>query len=199
MPLFISVSGVVFKIGCDNGKYKEFMPFVLNKFRRLMIPFVVSAVVLVAPTLACCGGSELGYVGTVIDIFKGGPSMKHLWFLPALFWMFVMIWGAARIRINFGIVFIMALVASIASNYIPVHFPILGLGNAIQKFPFFVLGMTVVSGKWMKLREAAIFTYIALCVLSECVIKWCPCLIVKDVAGIVLSASSVCCCFCLCI
>lgn len=198
MPLFIAISGAVFKMGVDKGKYQEFMPFIRNKITRLIIPFVISAVLLVAPTLVCCGESEFSYIGTVVDIFEGGACMKHLWFLPALFWMFVMIWGATRIKINLAVVFVVSLVASIASKHISILHCVLGLDAAIQKFPFFVLGMMAVGGNRVKLwRIGAFIAYITLCMLSVFVIKRCPFFTVKDVSGIILNASAVCCCICL--
>lgn len=193
MPLFIAVSGAVFKIGCDKGKYTEFFPFILNKFKRLLIPFFFAAMIVVAPTLVCCGESSLSYYGTVVDILRGGTNARHLWFLMALFWMFVIVWAIVRAKINLLIVFTVSIVVSVAFRYVKLPYGDFGLCAAITKFPMFVLGMLLCNCK--KIGGGVIYSSIAICVLSEITMVFCKLPIINHFAGLAFNASAVCICF----
>lgn len=39
MPLFIALSGAIYQLGCNKGKYGEFQPFLKNKLLRILLPF----------------------------------------------------------------------------------------------------------------------------------------------------------------
>ena len=78
MPIFIFVSGGVYGyLWTNKGKYREFWPFVKNKFQRLLVPYVVFAVIFMLSTNAWNWSS----------LYSGAYS--HLWFLSMLFWCFV--------------------------------------------------------------------------------------------------------------
>ena len=51
MPLFIALSGAIFQIGLDKGKYLLFIPFVENKIIRIGIPFLAVGALFLAPSL----------------------------------------------------------------------------------------------------------------------------------------------------
>ena len=51
MPLFIFVSGCVYGICIDKGKYKDNVKFLLNKIRRLLIPYYIWGILVVAPLM----------------------------------------------------------------------------------------------------------------------------------------------------
>lgn len=78
MPLFIFVSGGVYGyLYHIKGKYREAYPFIWNKVKRLLLPYIVFAVVFMITTNAWS--------------WKGiwGGNYSHLWFLSMLFWCFV--------------------------------------------------------------------------------------------------------------
>ena len=50
MPAFILLSGFVFQECKNYGKYADFIPFLKNKFRRIMVPYLSFATLLVLPT-----------------------------------------------------------------------------------------------------------------------------------------------------
>lgn len=145
MSLFVAISGAVFQMGCEKGKYADFLPYIANKGRRLLVPFCATATLVLAPTLLFCELTELGYIGSVVNMFVGGAFVKHLWYLQALFWIFIAIWFIKRIRVNlyvalaisFAIAFGVSFSGVDANRY-------LSIGLAISKLPMFVLGMILV-------------------------------------------------------
>lgn len=156
MPLFIAISGAVYAIGCRKGKYGEFLPFMKNKMLRLGVPFLAAAMLVVAPTLILIGYSSQGYFKTLIDIFLGGASVRHLWFLEALMWMFLAAWLLRRFKVNMLFVLPISIVASVAYSYFNLSFA--GdccFGIAVRRFPAFILGIILVEK--IKLNDLHLF------------------------------------------
>ena len=55
MPLFIFVSGCVYGICIDKGKYTNNVKFLLNKARRLLIPYYIWGMLVIAPFMVGVG------------------------------------------------------------------------------------------------------------------------------------------------
>ena len=84
---FTLVSGYLFYyLKCEKAKYDKFLPFVINKVKRLLVPYVFVALVWVIPF-------EIYYydysVWDIIIRFGFGVSPNQLWFLLMLFGVFV--------------------------------------------------------------------------------------------------------------
>lgn len=147
MSLFVAISGVVFQLGCEHGKYAKFLPLMANKVKRLLVPFAATALLVLAPTIVFCGKTELGYWGTVLDIFKGGVFIKHLWYLQALFWIFIAAWAIKRLKVSLPLVFFVAIALSVGLSALGVDANrYLSLGLALDKLPMFILGMMLLRG-----------------------------------------------------
>lgn len=85
MPLFTFISGYLFEyLYSEKGKYRDFLPFIKNKFDRLWIPFFVFGFVMMATT------SNFH----PLKLLEGG--YWHLWYLPRLFWCFFIAWFINR-------------------------------------------------------------------------------------------------------
>lgn len=80
MPLFVFVSGYLFShLYFDRNKYHDFIGFINNKFKRLLIPCF-----LFTGLMAICLGDN--YFN--LALYDG----YHLWFLKMLFWCFITAW-----------------------------------------------------------------------------------------------------------
>lgn len=51
MPLFVTISGAVYAIGKQSGKYQDFKSLLVNKVRRLLVPYYFVAYLFVVPTI----------------------------------------------------------------------------------------------------------------------------------------------------
>lgn len=89
MPLFMAISGAFFSIQVKNNRWHGIGSLLTNKFRRLMIPFLVFTLVYTIP---------IKYISNYFDgisfwkavsgqLFLFGNS--HLWYLYALFIVFI--------------------------------------------------------------------------------------------------------------
>ena len=79
MPLFIFISGYLFSyLERERGKYPTFIDLLKNKFKRLIIPYLVFASIYMLTT----------GMGFDIKVLISG-SCAHLWFITMLFWCFI--------------------------------------------------------------------------------------------------------------
>ena len=90
MPLFILVSGSVFALCIEKGKYNNVLGFISNKAKRLLIPYYFFGFLYVAPVMVLLGltsGSfvEYCYTGIVCSL-----NSRHLWYILALFYIFIL-------------------------------------------------------------------------------------------------------------
>lgn len=87
---FTLVSGYLFfYLKCEKDKYKKFIPFVANKAKRLLIPYVFVAVVWVIPIQYLFFEYD---IATVINKYVFATAPNQLWFLLMLFVVFTIFW-----------------------------------------------------------------------------------------------------------
>jgi fucose 4-O-acetylase-like acetyltransferase len=123
MPLFFSVSGFLFPHTLSH-KNLTFSKFVRDKALRLLVPFLFIAFCWLLPIRLLI--HYPGYMGKNLAeiVFRGilwGDDVGHLWFLPALFLVFIVMWAAVRILIpRLGIFPVAALflILSLASHFL---------------------------------------------------------------------------------
>ena len=88
MPLFMFVSGAVYGLCIQKGKYAKPLPFVGNKAKRLLIPYLAFGLLYVTPVMCYTGlakhYSTYIYYGILLSL-----NSRHLWFLLALFIIFI--------------------------------------------------------------------------------------------------------------
>lgn len=158
MPLFVFIAGFVFAFAIEKGKYKEFLPFLWNKTKRLVIPFFTLG------TLICLTAPQR-YLDQII---WGGGS--HLWFCIMLFWIFIIAWGANWT--NTPLIQIILFISSVAyvlyNHCTPayLHKLPLGLHNTFFYYCYFCMGEFVCrkrdNAKWLwGMLGAIVLIYIA--------------------------------------
>lgn len=85
---FTLISGYIFYyIKYEKGGYQEYRSFLVNKAKRLLLPYAFVSVFWAAPIYVHFFGS-----GKVIDNYVLGKAPNQLWFLLMLFWVFAIIW-----------------------------------------------------------------------------------------------------------
>ena len=99
MPLFIFLSGAVYAFCINGGKYADNVAFVKSKAKRLLIPYFIVGFLYVVPVMYA-----LGLVGdNMLNYCYWGILLSwnavHLWFLEALFWIFLFAMAVKKILI----------------------------------------------------------------------------------------------------
>ena len=90
MPLFFSISGYLFFF--SQQKYLTFREFFIKKFKRLIIPFFCVGLFYLLPIRKLIGYQ--GYLNKsffeiLIKNFFLSSDIGHLWYLPTLFFLFI--------------------------------------------------------------------------------------------------------------
>ena len=92
MELFIFISGITYGICVNrpNGYYKNF-DLIKKKFKRLMIPYFIFGFFYVAPIMKILKITKDSYINYIIKGIIFAQNCRHLWYLFALFDIFVYI------------------------------------------------------------------------------------------------------------
>ena len=121
---FVLISGYIFYyIKYEKSRYKEFIPFVENKFKRLVIPFLFVAIVWAIPFNSYIFKVKI-FSTVTLNKFLLGIAPSQLWFLLMLFWVFVFFFAVSdfvKKNTKLGIVIVLFLryVSVLATHFIP--------------------------------------------------------------------------------
>lgn len=135
MPLFVFISGYLFSfLEREKGKYPTFMALLKNKFKRLIVPYLIFATIYL---LTIGGGFDWR------TLMSG--DCAHLWFITMLFWCFIFTRLLSMIPWSRSRYFSMALLAlSFMVTFVEApNFDFLGIKNLPEWFFWFYLGYTV--------------------------------------------------------
>lgn len=158
MPLFTAISGFVFAyLYNELGKYRAFLPFVKNKARRLLLPYVVFGVLNVLTVYDSPGLSSL---------YTGAPH--HLWYCLFLFWSFMII--ALYVRGNRVVKGLIA-VATIGVQLTHPFVPYWALNFVVELFGYFLFGyyLPQIVAFFYRFKKSWLLLsvlYVAMCVLA---------------------------------
>lgn len=129
MPMFVMVSGYLFSYLLQWGKYPTWGNLLRKKGVRILLPYFVFGLFFMLTT----GDWH------PLRLFVGG--YWHLWFLPMLFWSFVVGYGVYKARLNVYtelLLISLAFIGTLIPKFIPMWF---GLHNITIWFYWFYLGM----------------------------------------------------------
>mgnify|MGYP002568248289 CR=1 FL=1 len=134
MPMFVFISGYLFAFLMGKGKYPTFGILLKNKIKRLLLPYFAFGFIMMATT----GDFH------PLNLLRG--DYWHLWFMPMLFWCFIISYGVInKLRDNLYI-FVLTLVATFIFRFFPLSgmIPkILGLPYILNWYCWFLLGCFV--------------------------------------------------------
>lgn len=147
------IAGYVFAFqSIELGKKYDFGPFLCKKFKRLIIPYIVFGLIYF---FAFVYQKDFSWITFV----KSGYPVGHLWFLPMLFWVFILLWAYDHYNIDSKLVFVGLMLLSAIPISLP--FNIIGLMR-LPHFVFYcILGYVVfkyknqICNKWMTIHKTA--------------------------------------------
>lgn len=139
MPLFTFISGYLFYfLYKEKGKYREFLPFLKGKAKRLLVPFLFFGLLL--PFTSYNYPEFWNFVRE--KMFWGEGA--HLWYCTMLFWCFVYAYLLLLLDNKLITVLFCLFSLSLCCVYdvfwsMPFKLP-LGVGNACYYFIYFFVG-----------------------------------------------------------
>lgn len=142
MPAFFLLSGCIFGYQIDNGNYKNHWLFLSNKFRNLVIPYLLIGLFFVAPTMVLLGLTEdsfTQYIWRGIILCKNN---RHLWYIISLFGILALTIPLRRLLLSkniwCGIILLSISFFFSIKNISPERFQVWSI---INYFPFFLCGV----------------------------------------------------------
>lgn len=130
MPMFVFISGYLFEYLLQKGKYPTWGNLLQKKGVRILLPYFVFGLLFMATTNNW----------HPLQLLR---SYWHLWFLPMLFWCFILGFAIYRMKLNIIIEFFILLITFIGS-FMPKFVPMwLGLHNITRWFYWFYIGMLI--------------------------------------------------------
>lgn len=159
---FSLVSGYIFFYVKDEQKrYRDFLSFLKNKTKRLIIPYFFVSLIWVIP--AKIFFRESFFIPALLDVFLG-IGCAQLWFLLMLFFVFIIAYALYPIiesnnKIIMFFLFLILLQCSLLGTVqkIPNYFQI---NNVLKHLPLFVLGMKLRQNKTCWLRNIPVWLYV---------------------------------------
>lgn len=105
MPLFIFLSGCLWRISVKERNSPSFSHIFHNKAKRLLVPFILTALFWSIPLKYISGYWSGNWEDVLYQIFVGqilmyGNSNSHLWFLQALFLIFIMSYFIEKFKLR---------------------------------------------------------------------------------------------------
>lgn len=146
MPMFIFVSGCVFAYQLEvKQKTMSFKSLFINKAKRLMIPFFVFGLFMVYPTMVLLGFRDP--VHYLIDGFFLLIDPRHLWFVAALFLIFLLFFGLRQICLWLKLPVWTVTIIALILHLVPFHTIYFQIGNVEEYFLWFSVGYLFITQK----------------------------------------------------
>ena len=123
MPLFFMLSGALFANAISKGKYNNIFALTKDKFKRLILPFIIITVVYAIP-LKYISEYYINSQNFLKDTFIGQVLIEgntHLWFLPTLFCIFFITYIIEKKKIDNKKVIAVFIVLNLIQNKIPIN------------------------------------------------------------------------------
>ena len=139
MPLFIFASGCIFAWQLEvKKKSMTFVQLFKNKFKRLLIPFYVFGLLMVYPTMVLLGVRDP--IHYLIDGFIIVLDPRHLWFVYALFLIFLVFFCLRKICIKLDIPIWAIVIVALLLYCFPINMIYFQIKNVEQYLIWFTLG-----------------------------------------------------------
>ena len=132
LETFVFISGYLYSIQ-QQKMQTSFLPFLQKKVQRLIVPSIVFSI----GYIACFNCGDFLSEGIILKILNGAG---HFWFLPMLFWAFIMAYCMNIIKGYDNVKLVICFILSLGSGLLPFPFRI---SNACYYLLFFYLGMYV--------------------------------------------------------
>ena len=161
MPLFVAMSGYLFQIKSKESNYLKPLPFIKNKFYRLIIPYLF------------WGGLQLIIFSKTTNYQMIFSGILHLWFLLMMFEILIIMRLLYKWTCNYHLLIVLFTITLITSD-IPIESDILCINAVVHYLPFFLLGI-IISKNDNSVKPSLPFTFIFIIsslILATCTYKY---------------------------
>ena len=144
MPLFFSISGFLFM---NSHKIEKigYCKYIADKGIKLFVPYFFLSLIVLFPKMHSDTGSffDINYILRALFSPRNGV-WGHLWFVPILFFCYVVFGALNRIwKSRFKVSALIALVICVCLYFIPCNISLFGIADLKDALLFFVFGMII--------------------------------------------------------
>ena len=140
MPLFFFLSGAVFNNAVLRGKYKGVTDVILDKSKRLLVPYIAATALYVVPIKYAVGyyskSPDVIYDIVVGQLFITGNT--HLWFLIVLFEITILSYIIISLKCNSTIKVLIVVAIDLFGIFVDI--PFMGISRMCINSVWFLLG-----------------------------------------------------------
>lgn len=144
MPLYMAISGAVYQLSRSKAKYQKFVPFVINKLRRIIVPYYLVGLLVLLPVMVYTNQDLCREGVTTFNKILLATDCRHLWYLLALFWIFILQFSADKLQTNLYVLFAIASVLTLVVSWCLPTFHFMCFEMALRYWPCFILGIIMV-------------------------------------------------------
>lgn len=144
VPCFFMVSGAIFALCLNQNIYPDGITFLKKKALRLLIPYFIFGIFVVPPVLLICELSDPSEWYFFVLNLLTASNVRHLWYLYALFFIFLLMWICRRFLVKNRIkkvLLISFLLSLIFRSFSPAAFALFQIANIFYYQFFFVCGV----------------------------------------------------------
>jgi peptidoglycan/LPS O-acetylase OafA/YrhL len=137
---FVLAAGYLYSyIRCERGGYKQFLPFVSNKAKRLIVPFFFVLLLWVLPITQVFLKYDLN---AILHNMLLAEAPGQLWFLWMLFDVFVIVWPLSRFFQDHFVISALFVICLYTIGFLGGIFfsNVCQIWTALQYMPFFWIG-----------------------------------------------------------
>lgn len=163
MPLFFILSGIVYKICLNNGKYTSFTYLLSKKYHRLIVPFFVTSIFIVFPIYFLTNNSNQSLINIFIQTITV-QNAQHLWFILDLFLIFTVLYYPIK-YLKAYILLPLFLFFYIESY----HFDIIIVQRLLTYIVWFYIGFLGGGEEFLAIKSSIFKTILSIC-LFFCII-----------------------------
>lgn len=145
MPLFMALSGAIYRLG--EVKYKQFTSFVKSKVKRLIVPYFFVGLFFLVPSICLFQVQNSNEIFKTIWQLLLGQDCRHLWYLLALFEIFVAHYILTKcFKIGYVSLLIGSIIVSTFYSYY-LDCSLFSINMAVRYYPYFIIGALIVQRK----------------------------------------------------
>ena len=100
MPFFMFLSGCIYGYCIEHGKYRDTFQYIRGKAQKLLIPYIFFGAAYVAPAMVLLGLTDQTYWEYLVDGIFMALNARHLWYILALFWIYLLMIPVSKIRLD---------------------------------------------------------------------------------------------------
>lgn len=146
MPLFMAISGAIYAHNRLKPSYTKFRYFAHNKFMRIIVPYFLVGLCALLPVMVYTKPDIHWYDPGILSKIVFAHDCRHLWYLLALAWIFLLQYLSERIGLQGWRLLGVSLILTISQKILFPDLRFMCLYLGLHNWPYFIMGTIMATG-----------------------------------------------------